>query len=279
MVEVRANGCVAVITGASSGLGKSFAKALLLRHYTVYACARRIELMKDLEELGAIIVSMDITDAESIDLGVKKIQEKHDSVDVLINNAGFALFGAMEDINIADARYQFEVNLFGLAQLTQQLLPAMRRKRSGRIINISSMAGRMYTPLGCWYHASKYALEAWSDCLRLELYQFNIPVVIIEPGIIKTGFDEVMLKNLDKSSEGGFYYSLVRAVILATKKTYRPGFASNPSVITNCLIKAIKSSKPKTRYTAGKYAKLYIHARKWLGDRLFDRLLRSKVGF
>ena len=181
-----------LITGASSGIGKDTAKTLIAQGYTVYVAARRLEKMAELETLGAIAIKMDITNDNDIKNVVNRINANHGGVDILINNAGFGMYGAMEDTSIDDARYQFEVNLFGLARLTQLVLPYMRAQRSGTIVNVSSMGGKVYTPLGSWYHATKHALEGWSDCLRLELAAFNINVVVIQPGAIQTEFGDVM---------------------------------------------------------------------------------------
>ena len=167
---------VVLITGASSGMGKETALQLIKDGYTVYGAARRIEKMKELQEAGGHALQMDISMEEDIKKALRTIEENHGGVDILINNAGYGSYGSVEETTIEDARYQFEVNLFGLARLTQLILPGMRQKRSGKIINISSMGGRIYTPLGAWYHASKHALEGWSDCLRLELKPFNIVI-------------------------------------------------------------------------------------------------------
>lgn len=150
---------VALVTGASSGMGKAFAKALLAEGMVVYAVARRVEPMDELKRLGAITLPMDITSEQDVQRVAERIRQDHGALDVLLNNAGFGLYGAMEDISLEQARYQFEVNLFGLARLTQLLLPGMRERRRGTIVNISSMGGKVYTPLGSWYHASKHALE------------------------------------------------------------------------------------------------------------------------
>lgn len=168
---------VVLITGASSGMGKAFTKTLLKQGAIVYSVARRIDAMEDLKALGARTLKMDITQQQDVDEVIQYIEKHSKGVDILINCAGFGLYGAMEDTSIEDARYQFEVNLFGMAYLTQKVLPSMRHKNKGRIINISSMGGKIYTPMGSWYHASKHAVEGWSDCLRLELKPFNIDVV------------------------------------------------------------------------------------------------------
>ena len=169
---------IILVTGASSGIGKESAKQLIKEGHTVYAAARRIEKMQDIKELGGYPMEMDITNEDDIQRIVDEIIEKEGKIDVLFNNAGYAIYGAVEDITIDEARRQFEVNIFGLASLTQKVLPYMRAKRSGTIINTSSIGGKIYSPLGAWYHATKHALEGWSDCLRLEVKQFNIDVVI-----------------------------------------------------------------------------------------------------
>ncbi len=265
---------VALVTGASSGLGKHFAKSLLLEGITVYAAARRVEQMDDLKKLGAIPLKMDITKEEDVMAAVKTIQMQSSGVDILINNAGFGMYGAMEDTTIEDARYQFEVNLFGTARLTQLLLPSMRAKRAGKIINISSMGGKVYTPLGSWYHATKHALEGWSDCLRIELSQFNINVVVIEPGAIKTEFANVMVEPMLERSGSGPYANIANSLAKVTNDSMNGG-ASDPQVITNLILKAIRARKPKTRYVAGQYAKPMMFIRKWFGDRVYDKMIMS----
>ncbi len=265
---------VALVTGASSGLGKHFAKALILEGITVYAAARRVEQMDDLKSLGAIPLKMDITNEEDVLAAVNTIQMQSGGVDILINNAGFGMYGAMEDTTIEDARYQFEVNLFGAARLTQLLLPSMRDKRAGKIINISSMGGKVYTPLGSWYHATKHALEGWSDSLRIELKQFNIDVVVIEPGVIKTEFANVMVEPMLKRSGFGPYANIANSLAKATRDAIKGG-ASDPQVITNLVLKAIRARKPNTRYVGGQFAKPMMFIRKWFGDKIYDKMVMS----
>lgn len=268
---------VILVTGASSGMGKEFAKALLAEGHTLYVAARRLNAMEDLRSLGAIPLAMDVTDEQQVAAAFAQIKAGHGGLDVLINNAGFGLLGAVEDIPINDARYQFEVNLFGLARVTQHALPAMRERNRGTIINISSMGGKIYTPLGSWYHATKHALEGWSDCLRLELKPFNINVVIIQPGVIETAFGDVVTQPLLKHSGQGTYATMAQQVARAMQKNYQPGGASNPKVVTDLVLRAIHSRKPKTRYAAGKYAKLMLSLRRWLSDRAFDRIITATV--
>ncbi|MBR9859370.1 oxidoreductase [bacterium] len=268
---------VILITGASSGMGKHAACELIKAGHIVYGAARRINKMQDLLESGGHAIEMDITKPEEVQLAVAKVISEQGSIDVLINNAGYAVYGAVEDVPIKEARRQFDVNIFGLAHITQEVLPYMREAKKGKIINISSMGGRMYTPLGAWYHATKHALEGWSDCLRVELEQFGIDVVVIQPGIIKTEFDDVMLEPMMQRSGSGPYADLARAVKKGSEKTYSDKNSSPPEVITKCIIDAVNADQPKTRYAAGKMAKLTIYARKFLPDRVFDKFLKSQM--
>lgn len=268
---------VILITGASSGMGKATALQLIKDGHCVYGAARRVEQMQDLVQLGGKALAMDVTDEQAMVAGVAQIIAEQGKIDVLINNAGYAIYGSVEDCSLEDVRRQFEVNLFGMGRLTQLVLPHMRSKKQGRIINISSMGGKMYTPLGAWYHATKHAVEGWSDCLRLEVKQFGIDVVIIEPGIIKTEFGDVMLDPMIKRSENGPYESLAKSVAASTQELYLKNQASPATVISSVISKAVATSRPKTRYAAGKYARLMIFLRVWFGDRFFDRAVMSQV--
>lgn len=268
---------VALVTGASSGMGKDIAKKLIADGYRVYAAARSIDKMLDLKALGATLLRMDISHDADIVAAVDTILQQSGTVDVLVNNAGFGLYGPVEEITLDEARYQFEVNLFGAARLTQLILPAMRAQRSGTIVNITSMGGKIYSVLGAWYHATKHALEGWSDCLRLEVAQFGIRVVIVEPGVIETGFGDAASSNLLKRSAGGPYAKLAQAVAKAIANTYGKGTGSPGTVIADVVSKAVKTRKPKTRYAAGKYAAMLLGMRKWLSDRTFDSIIMSQT--
>ena len=268
---------VVLVTGASSGMGKAFANALLDEGLIVYAAARRVEQMADLAARGAITVKLDISQHEQIEAAVRRIERDHGGVDVLINNAGFGLYGSMEETSIDDARYQFEVNLFGMARLTQLLLPTMRAKQRGRIINMSSMGGKIYTPMGSWYHATKHAVEGWSDCLRLELAPFNIDVVIIEPGAIATEFNGVVLAPMLERSGSGPYAKMTQAAASATRAAEKRGGGSDPQVIVRLMLRAVRARRPKTRYTGGQYARLLPFVRRWFGDRIYDRMVLATV--
>ena len=267
-----------LITGASSGIGKETAKRLVADGYTVYAAARRLEKMDDLKELGCVPLKMDITKEEDITAVVNRIRDDQGGVDILINNAGFGTQGSIEETSLDDARYQFEVNLFGLARLTQLALPSMRENRFGKIVNISSIGGKIYVPLGGWYHATKHALEGWSDCLRTEVQQFGIDVVIVEPGAIGTEFNDVFVGPMLKRSGDGPYRDLAHGIAnYAREMEERPNGSSPPSVIADTIVKALKARRPRTRYAAGKMAKPILFARRWASDRVFDRLVGSMV--
>lgn len=268
---------VILITGASSGIGKETALKLISEGHKVYGGARRVEKMKDLENEGGIALKLDVTKKEDIDNAVNEIIKNEGKIDVLINNAGFGLYGSVEETPIEKAKYQYEVNVFGLAQVTKVIIPHMRKQNSGTIINISSMGGKIYMPLGAWYHSTKHAVEGFSDSLRVELKQFGINVVIIEPGAIETSFDDVMLKPLQEISGNGPYKSLADAFSNATKKTYSKGSASPASVIAKTISRAVNSDKPATRYAAGKYAKLMIFIRTYFGDKVFDFVLNQMI--
>ncbi|WP_240469920.1 oxidoreductase [Cyclobacterium sp. SYSU L10401] len=191
---------VALITGASSGMGKSTAEILRQQGYKVCGAARRVERMQDLKDKGMGVVALDLTEDASIVEAVDTLLEKEGRIDILINNAGYGAYGSVEEVPIKEAKRQFEVNIFGLAHLTQLVIPTMRKQKSGRIVNISSMGGKIYTPFGAWYHATEFALEGWSDCLRLELKQFGIDVVVVEPGGIKTEWGGIAMESQKKVS-------------------------------------------------------------------------------
>lgn len=258
-------------------MGKATALKLIGEGHTVYGAARRVENMQELVAKGGNALKLDVTQDESIPQALDQIIREQGRIDVLVNNAGYAVYGSVEDVSMEDARRQFEVNIFGLARLTQIVLPHMREQKSGRIINISSMGGKIYTPLGAWYHATKHALEGWSDCLRLETKQFGIDVVIVEPGMIATEFAEVMFQPMIDRSREGAYREWVESYATAAQKTLsKPNATSPPTVIADVISRAINAGKPKTRYVAGKMAKPLMFMRRNLSDRRFDKILMSQ---
>ncbi|HBM14896.1 MAG TPA: short-chain dehydrogenase/reductase [Lentisphaeria bacterium] len=266
---------VVLITGASSGIGKETAKALASKGFAIYAVARRVDRMQELKEHGIRVFQMDVTDEESMIKVVNEIINSEKQIDVLINNAGYGSFGALEDVSISEAKKQFEVNIFGLARLTQIVLPHMRERRAGRIINVSSMGGKFGEPHGVWYHSTKFALEGLSDCLRMELDQFGIDVVIIEPGMIKTQWDMIARENLIKASGSTAYRDLALKHADSLSKNYKKG--SEPTVIAEAIVKAVMANRPKTRYVAGAMANFILFVKRILPDRIFDAIMLGQL--
>lgn len=262
-----------LITGASSGMGKATANILHSQGYKVYGAARRTEKMKDIEGKGIAIVSLDLTKDESIVNCVNDILAKEGKIDILINNAGYGSYGAVEDVSIEEAKRQFEVNMFGLGRITQLVLPSMRKHKYGRIVNISSMGGKIYTPLGAWYHATKHAVEGWSDCLRLEVKQFGIDVAVVEPGGVKTAWGIIAGENLKKTSGKGAYSNLANKVADGMLELYSGKNLTDEDVLGKAIAKAATDKKPKTRYVKGYMAKPMMMMRKWLGDKVFDKMM------
>lgn len=268
---------VILITGASSGIGKDTALSLIKENHVVYGVARRLEMMKDIVQAGGHAIKMDILKERNIDDVVNQIIKEQSRVDVLINNAGYGLWGAVETISIDEAKRQFDVNIFGLAYLTKKIIPIMRKQKSGKIINMSSMGGKVYTPFGAWYHATKYALEGWSDCLRIELKSFGIDVILIEPGVIKTEFQDVMMDSTVERSIGTPYEKKLKALEKATQEMYARGIGSPASTITKLIIKAINSHNPKRRYVGGLFAKPMLFIKKWFGDKMYEKAIMSQI--
>ena len=268
---------VILITGASSGIGKDTALSLIKEGHVVYGVARRLEMMKEIVQAGGHAIKMDILKERNIDDVVNQIIKEQSRVDVLINNAGYGLWGAVETISIDEARRQFDVNIFGLAYLTKKIIPIMRKQKSGKIINMSSMGGKVYTPFGAWYHATKYALEGWSDCLRIELKSFGIDVILIEPGVIKTEFQDVMMNSTVERSIGTPYENKLKALEKATKEMYDRGIGSPTSTITKLIIKAINSHNPNRRYVGGLFAKPMLFIKKWFGDKMYEKAIMSQI--
>lgn len=261
---------VALVTGASSGMGKDFALRLIKEGYTVYGAARRTDRMVDIEEAGGLTLAMDVTDDASMTAAVSRIIAEQGRIDVLINNAGYGQYGALEDVPIAEGRRQMEVNLMGPARLTQLCLPHMRAQRFGRIINISSIGGKFATPLGGWYHASKFALEGYSDALRNEVRPFGIAVVVIEPGGIESEWGGIAADEAQRYSASGAYAGITaKFAKLRARQRKQPG----PEVISNLVVKALEAKDPKPRYHGGFLAGPMLFLRRHLSDRMFDRLV------
>jgi NAD(P)-dependent dehydrogenase (short-subunit alcohol dehydrogenase family) len=261
---------VALVTGASSGMGKDFAIRLLSEGYSVYGAARRIERMRDIEAAGGIALAMDVTDDATMVAAVDRIIGEQGRIDVLINNAGYGQMGALEDVPIELARRQMEVNLFGAARLTQLCLPHMRARKFGKIFNISSIGGKIVTPLGGWYHASKFALEGYSDALRIEVRPFGIDVIVIEPGGIESEWAGIAMEEAEQYSAKGPYAALMTK--MRNSSVWRQKMPP-PRIISNLIVQALKARRPRTRYHGGLMAGPMLFFRRHLSDRMFDRLL------
>ncbi len=269
---------VALVTGASSGIGEATALKLKALGYTVYGAARRLDRMQHLTRSGIEILSMDVTDDASMQAGIDTIIAQSGRIDVLVNNAGYGSYGAVEDVPMSEARTQFEVNVFGAVRLTQLALPHMRAQRSGTIVNITSMGGKVHTPLGAWYHGTKFALEAISDCLRIEVQPFGIDVVVIEPGGIRTEWSGIAADKLRETSGHGPYAAQAGAVAQSMTSEANAKRLSPPGLIADTIAKAVTARKPKTRYLVGFGAKPLVFMRRILSDRAFDGLMAMVTG-
>lgn len=260
-----------LVTGASSGIGFDTARQLAQAGHTVFAAARRTELMEPLREFGVTPVFLDVCDEAAIDTCLAQTGP----IDILVNNAGFGYFGAIENVPLAEARRQLEVNVFGLASLCRKALPAMREQGFGRIINISSVAGRSCLYFGGWYHVSKYSVEALSDCLRMELKPFGIDVVLIEPGGIRTDWGIIAAKHLAESSVGTAYEEDALRQSIVMDKGYRSQLLAKPSTVTRAILRAVKARRPRVRYLTGSGAHSLVFWHAVLPARWWDALMRK----
>ncbi|WP_019069200.1 oxidoreductase [Streptomyces hokutonensis] len=271
---------VALVTGASSGIGESAARQLQEAGFVVYGAARRTERMSGLAASGVRTLALDVTSETSAEKAVAEIIAAEGRIDVLVNNAGYGSYGALEDVSMEEARAQIEVNVFGLARLTQLVLPHMRARRGGTIVNISSMGGRFATPMGAWYHASKYAVEGLSDALRLEAKRFGIDVVLIEPGSIRTEWGAIAAGKLRATSGQGPYAEQADAMAKSLERSSRPGarMTSPATVIGKAVTTAATARRPRTRYRVGFGAGPLILLNRLLPDRTFDALIKRSSG-
>lgn len=268
---------VILITGASSGIGYDTATRLAKQGHKVYGAARRIDKMQPLKELGVTPIKMDVTDDASMIAGVNTVLETEGRIDVLVNNAGYGYFGAVENVSMEEARKQLEVNVFGLARLTQLVIPHMREQGSGRIVNLASIAGKLALYFGGWYHVSKFAVEGFSDALRMELKPFGIDVVIIEPGSIRTDWGVIAADHLAESSKGTVYEQAALNEANAMNFLYtRAGkLISPPSVIAKAICKGVNRRHPKARYRTGRGSHSLVFLHWLLPSKWWDRLVRS----
>jgi NAD(P)-dependent dehydrogenase (short-subunit alcohol dehydrogenase family) len=264
----------ALVTGASSGIGEATVKGLISAGYTVYAGARRVDRMQPLAQAGARLLALDVTDETSATTAVQTVLRETGRMDVLVNNAGYGSYGALEDVPLDEARRQFEVNIFGIARLVQLVLPTMREQRSGRILNVSSIGGKFGQPFGGWYHATKFALEGLSDSLRMELYPFGIDVVVIQPGAITSEWNGIAREGLMKYSGNGAYRDGARAYARMMAIADQGPLPSPPGVVARTIVRAVQARKPRTRYAIGGGARTFLFLRRLLSDRAFDATVR-----
>ena len=273
-----ANPRTVLITGCSSGIGRATALRLARGDWTVYATARRLEAIADLADSGCRLLELDVTDDASMRAAVAEIDGP---LYGLVNNAGYSLSGAVEGVDLDEARRQFETNVFGLVRLTQLVLPGMRARRSGRIVTIGSMGGRLTFPGGGWYHASKHALEALSDALRFELQGFGVDVVLVQPGLIRTGFADTVVGGIAERAavgEGdGPYATFDASVAAATAGAYEGGMArvlgGDGDDVARVVERALAARRPRTRYRVTSSARLLLTLRRLLPDRAWHALV------
>lgn len=266
---------VALVTGASSGIGAMTAKSLAQEGFTVYGAARRVDKMEELKKEGIRPISLDLTKEESMVKCIETILNEVGRIDVLINNAGYGSYGAIEDVSMEEAKRQFEVNLFGMAKLIQLVTPKMRENHFGKIVNVSSMGGKIWTKFGGWYHATKFAVEGFSDCLRMELKPFGIDVIVVEPGGIKTDWGIIAANHLKETSKGGAYEEYANKAAEGMIKNYSGNMLAKPELIAKTIKKAVTKKRPKTRYLVGFMAKPMVLTQKIFGDRVYDWVIKN----
>ncbi len=268
---------VALVTGASSGIGAATARRLARAGLTVYGAARRLDRLAELAADGVRAVELDVTSDDSMTAAVDHVLSEAGRIDVLVNNAGYGSYGAIEDVPMAEARRQIEVNLFGLARMIQLVVPGMRGRGGGTIVNITSIGGKITTPLGGWYHASKFAVEGLSDALRTELAPFGIDVVVIEPGGIATEWGDIAMESAKAASGDGAYAERVAAASAAMEGPIAQR-GSDPDVVARTIERAVTAGRPRTRYAVGFMAKPSLIARRVLPDRAMDWIQTRMLG-
>jgi NAD(P)-dependent dehydrogenase (short-subunit alcohol dehydrogenase family) len=269
-----------LITGCSTGIGRATAERLSLAGWTVYATARKLDAVRDLGQRGCKILALDVCDEASMRAAVAEIEKTEGAVGVLINNAGYGQEGAFEEVAMDQVRRQFETNVFGLTRLTQLVLPGMRRQGWGKIVNLSSMGGKLTFPGGAFYHATKHAVEALSDALRFEVRPFGIDVIVIEPGPIKTRFGDTAIDSINAVADNNSPYASFNATVAQKVREAYEGpmarMAAGPEAVAQVIETAISARRPKTRYPVTIAARFLMRLRSWLPDRVFDAFLRTQ---
>ncbi len=268
-----------LITGCSSGIGHATALRLAQDGWKVYATARRLESIADLAEQGCQTLALDVTDEASMTAAVDAVAQAEGAVGVLVNNAGYSQSGAVESVPLDQVRRQFETNVFGLIRMCQLVLPGMRAQHWGKIVNISSMGGRLTFPGGGLYHATKYSVEALSDALRFEVRGFGVDVIVIEPGLIVTKFGEVASGSLGVAGDEGAYGEFNRKVAELTAGAYKGPMAklgAGPEAVAKRIADALRAGRPRARYPVTPSARLMITQRRLTPDRVWDLMMRSQ---
>ena len=268
-----------LITGCSSGIGRATAERLAGVGWKVYATARQVEAIAPLEERGCELLPLDVTDEDSMRSAVDEVERQEGAVGVLVNNAGYSQSGAVEAVPTEKVRRQFETNVFGLARMCQLVLPGMRRQGYGRIVNVSSMGGKLTFPGAGYYHASKHAVEALSDALRFEVAGFGVRVAVIEPGLIRTSCAQAAVGSMDGSGGEHPYAGFDEGVARTTAENYDRGpisrLAGEPEAVAEAIERAISARSPRSRYAVTPSAHLFMGLRRLLPDRAWDAILRT----
>ncbi len=279
---------IAVVTGSSSGIGYETSLLLARNQYTTYASMRNLKKSDKLlkiaskENIPLKVIQLDVNDDRSVSNAIDSIVKENGRIDVLVNNAGFDLFGSLEELTIEEIKEQFETNFFGAARVTKSVIPTMRKQGSGIIINVSSIGGRIgLVPCNTMYHASKFALEGFTESLRHELTEFNIDVILIEPGVIRSNFVENIRTAKNYDSNNSPYAKTIQKVFDGFEPMLANG--SDPKEVAQVILNAANSSSPNIRYTVGKDAESIIKARAELSDRELEKWVREsfmdKKGF
>jgi len=268
-----------LITGCSTGIGRATAERLAGAGWNVYATARKESAIEDLKASGCKTLSLDVTDEKSMQKAVETVSEAEGAVGALVNNAGYSQSGAIETVPMDSVHRQFETNVFGLMRMCQLVLPGMRAQGWGRIVNLSSIGGKVVFPGGGVYHMTKHAVEALSDALRFEVKGFGVDVVIIEPGLIKTEFGSTAAGSLDDAEDEGPYAGFNRAVGSATEGAYEGGLArlgGGPETVAKKIERALSARRPKTRYKVTPSAHMVLGTGALLTDRGWDRFVGTQ---
>jgi NAD(P)-dependent dehydrogenase (short-subunit alcohol dehydrogenase family) len=273
---------VALVTGASSGIGAATARALARQGWTTYATARQTDRLAALAAEGLPTLALDVTDEQSMVAAVRQIEATHGAVDLLVNNAGYGQYGPVEELEPAALRRQFETNVFGLLRMSQLVLPGMRRRGAGRIINVGSIGGTFTAPGAGAYHASKWAVESFSDALRFEVQPFGVAVVLIQPTGVYTQFDQAMAQTMPDTGPESPYATFKANHLRVTEQMFRPGSLAgivHAEDVARVILRAATARRPRTRYKVGWSAHLYGALRRMVSDRTWDWIMGRQFPF